>query len=68
MPNGQDHNPLDQSDLEKLNQVIQMAAETGRLIAKVARSEIPTEQAEQENTDQLRMASALKREFFPNAT
>lgn len=66
MANGTDHNPLNADHLKALNQVLAMIPETDRNIAKIAASGIDIEQARIENAQQRELASALKRNFFPN--
>lgn len=61
------HNPLTQAHLEKLNQVLKMCPETDLIIQQAVNSGIPAEQAQIENRQQMELAMALKRNFFPTA-
>lgn len=67
MATSNDHNPLTEQHLEMLNQALQMMPGTASLIAKLRASGWDVEKAEEQNNSQREIASALKRNFFPQA-
>lgn len=57
--------PLSRDHLDKLNQVLQSAAETDRLISQLRNAGLPVDQAASENEQQRQLAAGLKAAFFP---
>jgi hypothetical protein len=59
-------NPLTPDDCHNLNVVLQSCADTAEMLAKMKKCGLPTEEAEMANGEQMKMAQALKAEWFPN--
>lgn len=58
--------PLTDEHYNKLQQVCASCGKTAGILEKAKAAGLPVEQAEQENANNLQLATGLKAQFFPN--